>query len=130
MSPEPAPLRALLSPLRDENAFLSVSYFSAPFLGKLTALLEAHYADERFSACDMSRLLCLCSMQAYRKVKKHTGFSPGHYILHFRLAKALHLLRNTDLSICEIAWQTGFMSQSYFARAFRKVYGAPPRFMR
>ncbi len=126
----PASQPASFSPVRNEGLVLPVSYFSSPFLHRLTALLEEHYADERFGAGKLSRLLCLCSMQVYRKVKRDTGLSPGHYILQFRLSKALDLLQSTDLTIGEIAWRTGFGSQNYFARSFRKRYGVPPRLMR
>lgn len=103
---------------------------SESFLHKLNVLLNAHYDDEHFGACQLSRLLHLCPMQTHRKVKKYTGMSPGRYILHFRLEKSLYLLQHTELRIGEIAWQTGFCSQSYFARAFRQVYGLSPHCIR
>jgi transcriptional regulator GlxA family with amidase domain len=49
----------------------------------------------------------------------------GHY-LQLRLSRARQLLRETSLSIMEIALATGFSSASQFARAFRRAYESSP----
>jgi transcriptional regulator GlxA family with amidase domain len=49
-----------------------------------------------------------------------------HYMT-LRLARARQLLRETSLSMLEIALATGFASASQFARAFRREFGHPPR---
>jgi len=43
-----------------------------------------------------------------------------------RLERSLLLLARTDLSVQEIAADTGFVSPFHFSRSFRAVYGAPP----
>ena len=57
---------------------------------------------------------------------KYTGFSPIQYLNRRRLEAACQLLRDTDLSVSDIAGSTGFSSQSYFTQAFRKFYGITP----
>jgi AraC-like DNA-binding protein len=37
------------------------------------------------------------------------------------------LLKNTDLSISEIAVAVGFEDSNYFSRAFKRSYGLTPR---
>jgi AraC-like DNA-binding protein len=44
-------------------------------------------------------------------------------LLHDR---ARRLLRNTNLSVKEIAFQLGYDSQNYFSRAFKKAEGVSP----
>lgn len=69
-------------------------------------------------------------MQVHRKVKKHTGQTPGKLLLLFRLSKAKDLLRTTELGVGEIAWQTGFSSHAAFSRAFHRTYHCSPSQLR
>jgi two-component system response regulator YesN len=49
------------------------------------------------------------------------------YITRVRLTQALRLLRETELSVAEIAASAGFSDQSYFDRRFRRAFGKTPR---
>lgn len=53
-------------------------------------------------------------------------FSFGDYIRKLRIEKALHLLDNSNHSLAEIAYLTGFSDQSHFTRIFKKVTGKNP----
>ncbi len=52
---------------------------------------------------------------------RHTGKGPVSHLNELRIEKAKELLRNTNLSISEIAASTGFNSQMYFSIAFKKA---------
>ena len=56
----------------------------------------------------------------------HTGLSPHQYLLEFRLVRARNLLVETELSIKEIARQTGFKDELYFSRLFRQRLNLSP----
>ena len=56
----------------------------------------------------------------------HTGLSPHQYLLEFRLVRARNLLVETELSIKEIARQTGFEDELYFSRLFRQRLNLTP----
>lgn len=56
----------------------------------------------------------------------HTGLSPHQYLLELRILRARNLLAETELSIKEIALQTGFEDEHYFSRLFRKKLNLPP----
>jgi transcriptional regulator GlxA family with amidase domain len=58
--------------------------------------------------------------------KKHTGVSPGQYHLHLRLMRAKELLLATDMSIKQVAYETGFESIHYFSRLYKSKMGVPP----
>ncbi len=49
------------------------------------------------------------------------------YRLDLRLSMAKQLLDETDLTIAEIAYKTGFDSRDGFARCFRKKFHLSPR---
>lgn len=62
--------------------------------------------------------------------KKISGQSPHEYHLTLRLEKAKELLHSTSLNINEIAYQTGFDSEYYFSKFFKKKVGISPKFYR
>lgn len=49
-----------------------------------------------------------------------------HFALKLRMKEAMHLLKNTDLSIKEIAYQIGYSSPPSFSSAFKKEMGVNP----
>ena len=61
-----------------------------------------------------------------RRFKQATGLSPQAYLQNLRVASAKDLLRHSNLSIGEIAWQVGLHDVSYFSQLFRKHSGMPP----
>jgi AraC-like DNA-binding protein len=63
----------------------------------------------------------------FRKAFKEViGTSPGQYHLNLKIEKACQLLRETPLSVSEIAYKTGFESEFYFSRIFKKKMTVPP----
>ena len=55
------------------------------------------------------------------------GVSPRAYLIQCRLAQAQHLLITTDLSVLDVALESGFGSSSRFFAAFRERHGCSPR---
>jgi AraC-like DNA-binding protein len=51
---------------------------------------------------------------------------PHRYLLTRRIERASALLRDTDLPITEIAFQTGWNSLGTFGRTFRDITGESP----
>jgi len=95
-------------------------------IGAAIGYLEDHYADP-ISVEQLTRIAGMSESSLLRAFKQATGRSPTHYLLALRLRRARHLLRNTNLNITEIAFQTGFNDSNYFARQFRKGIGVSPR---
>lgn len=58
--------------------------------------------------------------------KYFDDLSFGDYIRKLRIDRAVQLLRDTDHSLSEIAYLTGFSDQSHFTRIFKKVVGQNP----
>jgi transcriptional regulator GlxA family with amidase domain len=61
-----------------------------------------------------------------RSFKDAFGLPPHRYLLTRRLERAKALLRDTDLSITDIAFRTGWKSLGTFGRIFRDVTGESP----
>jgi AraC family transcriptional regulator len=63
-------------------------------------------------------------LRMFRAATEHT---PHQYFLRLRIEKAQSLMKKRSLRIIDIAESCGFMSQSQFSRAFRRVVGVTPR---
>ncbi|NRF67688.1 helix-turn-helix transcriptional regulator [Aquincola sp. S2] len=61
-----------------------------------------------------------------RSFKQAFGLPPHRYLLTRRIERATALLRDTDLPITEIAFQTGWGSLGTFGRTFRDITGDSP----
>lgn len=61
-----------------------------------------------------------------RSFKEAFGIPPHRYLLTRRIERATSLLRDSDLSITEIAFQTGWRSLGTFGRVFRDITGETP----
>lgn len=62
-----------------------------------------------------------------RAFKETIGVSPGQYHLNMRVEKACKYLKETGLTITEIAYDLGFTSEFYFSRIFKKKMGMSPK---
>jgi AraC-like DNA-binding protein len=58
--------------------------------------------------------------------KKYNGIAPGQYLLQLRIQSAKRLLVNASMTVKEIAFATGFESQFYFSKMFKKHVGTSP----
>jgi transcriptional regulator GlxA family with amidase domain len=65
-----------------------------------------------------------------RSFKQAFGIPPHRYLLTRRIERATALLRDSDLPITEIAFQTGWQSLGTFGRTFRDVTGENPSALR
>lgn len=62
----------------------------------------------------------------YRLFMKHISVPPNEYLTRYRIQKASLLLKNSNLSVGEAAYSTGFSDQLYFSRVFKKYKGVSP----
>lgn len=75
---------------------------------------------------EMARRLGTSYSNFRRTFREHTGIGPHQYRLHLKIGHARDLLLNTDLSIKEIAFRSGFEEEQYFCRFFKKTMGKTP----
>lgn len=58
--------------------------------------------------------------------KQVTGLSPKQYIINVRLTQARNLLINSNLTIDEVAVETGFSNRYHFSKSFSAMFNVPP----
>ena len=61
-----------------------------------------------------------------RYFKQHTRKTYLNFLNEIRLQKATELLRTTELSVAQIAYEVGFNNLSNFNRTFKLVKGSTP----
>lgn len=54
------------------------------------------------------------------------GMPPAEFVLHRRLLQAVKLLAKSTVPVKDVSIQCGFPDPNYFAKVFRRVYGASP----
>jgi transcriptional regulator GlxA family with amidase domain len=103
-SQDPALLRRLLR-AKDRMDVASHEEWPVDRLARISRVSQAHFA---------------------RSFKEAFGVPPHRYLLTRRIERAKTLLRDTDLSITDIAFQTGWKSLGTFGRIFRDITGESP----
>jgi len=96
------------------------------FLQKIRTLIEEHLDDSEFGINELCHSLFLSRMQVHRKLKALTNRSASHVIRSIRLQNAKKLLKTTELTISEIAYDTGFNDPNHFSRVYKEKYGVTP----
>ena len=102
--PDPHLLRRLLR-AKDRMDVASHEEWPVARLARVSRVSQAHFA---------------------RSFKDAFGAPPHRYLLTRRIERAKALLRDTELSITDIAFQTGWKSLGTFGRIFRDVTGESP----
>jgi AraC family transcriptional regulator len=99
----------------------------APFqLQRCKDYIEAHLA-QNISLQDLAALVGLSEYHFARMFKHSCGLSPHRYVSERRVALAKRLLQLADLSLSEIAYQSGFSSQAHFSARFKQLTGYSPK---
>ncbi|MBQ8372495.1 MAG: helix-turn-helix transcriptional regulator [Clostridia bacterium] len=94
----------------------------------ISAALDKIHADyaERLTVDGLAALCNVSRFHFCHSFKEAVGETPIAYLNHYRIHVAEALLRSTDKSISEIAWQCGFSDESYFYRCYKSITGTRP----
>lgn len=82
---------------------------------------------EKITLSDIAESANVCNNSCIAIFKKFTNFTPMEYLTNFRLEKACVLLRETDKTVAEIAFDCGFSGGSYFGEVFKRSMGITPK---
>ena len=88
--------------------------------------LEYHYAED-VNFNDVASEFFITPNYLYRRFKEKKNKSVMQYLEEIRMKKAKELLKNTTLSVTEVAARTGYGDPNYFSRIFKKTCGKTPR---
>jgi AraC-like DNA-binding protein len=128
---------ALRAKLLELMVFLSRIYTDADTteahallrVGSVIGALENDFSRD-WKLDDLLKIAHMSRSNLMRVFRKATGQTPIEYLVRLRIQRAMEMLRNSNLSITEIAMEAGFNDSNYFTRQFRRVLGESPRAFR
>lgn len=100
-----------------------------PVVHKVLLLIEQHLTEPG-PVSQAFQFTGLSERQLERRFLRDIGMTPAQYRQMLRLQRAEQLLRNGDLSIQEVALESGFQEASQFARSIKARYGVSPKALR
>jgi AraC family transcriptional regulator, alkane utilization regulator len=96
-----------------------------PHVGRALQLMHADPA-RAWTVEGLAEQAALSRAALAKKFGELVGQAPMHYLAAWRMHLARSLLRDSKLSIGEIAERVGYESEAAFNRAFSRDVGAPP----
>lgn len=115
----------MLTQLLIDKDFPSKINTSADVIEETTAYISEHLCE----TLTLEQLAKRASLSPYyftRIFKKETGYTPHEYIIATRVNHAKFLLKNTNISIKEICFLSGFANESSFCSTFKKWENLTP----
>ncbi len=95
-------------------------------LEKIHAVIEENLHNSDYNIDAIAENLGLSRSAFFKKLKSLTGLAPVDLVKEIRLNKSVELLKNTDMTISEIAFTVGFKEAGYYGKCFRKKYNQTP----
>ncbi len=96
------------------------------FMDTLRQAILKNMSNTKLKMDDLGADMGISRVQLYRKVKAMTGMSPVELLKEMRLQRAMKLLKATDKTVAEVAYEVGFGTPGYFSSCFKKQYGKYP----
>ena len=97
------------------------------FLKWSIQIIEKHLVEADFNLDEFAAEMNISKSVLHRKFKLLVGQTPNQLIKLIRLRKSVEYLQNSELSISEIAYMSGFSQSHYFIKCFKEVYKETPK---
>lgn len=107
---------------RKEN----VAEIDKTFITKFRKVIEDNLIDSDLNVDEIGKNLGLSRVQLYRKIKSLTNYAPNELVRIIRLKAAEQLFINSEKTVSEVAYDTGFTSPSYFTKCFKEYFNESP----
>ena len=95
-------------------------------LGRVVDHIEGAIGRAELGLGELAAVARLSPFHFSRAFKQATGSAPHQFVIARRVRRAQLLLAAGSCSQAQIAYETGFASQSHFASTFRRVTGMTP----
>ncbi len=96
------------------------------YIKEAISFIEQNFQNE-ISIEDIARF-CGLNRSYFGKIfHENIGKTPQEFLISYRMIKAAELLKLTNLPVADIGNAVGYPNQLHFSRAFKNVYGIPPR---
>ncbi|WP_324671236.1 hybrid sensor histidine kinase/response regulator transcription factor [Hymenobacter sp. GOD-10R] len=105
---------------------VDIASSSEKFLNNVVLYIEKNLTNSNFSVEELSEHFGMSRGSMYSRILELTGMPPVEFIRSFKLDRAAVLLRESDLTISEIAYQVGFATPHYFTKSFKAKFSILP----
>ncbi len=112
--------------IRIEPSKIAVSSLDEKLIRKAIEYTEAHMSNPELSVEELSREVGMSRATLYKKILSLTGRSPVEFIRVVRLKRGAQLLKESQLTVSEIAYMVGFNNPKYFRKYFKDEFGVLP----
>ena len=125
---ETAPLTVTASFLKIWSLIYERSEISVPpkknnddliILKNMIGYIQKFYC-QKITLNDIAKAGAVGQSKCCKLFAKYAGTTPNNYLNQYRLHQSFWYLKNTDMTITEIAQTVGFSGSSYYAEIFRK----------
>jgi AraC family transcriptional regulator len=82
--------------------------------------------DKQVSLEDLAACTDLSTSHFSHQFRASMGASPYKYMVTLRIEQSKQMLRNSKLSVLDVALRVGFENQQHFATVFRRIAGVTP----
>ena len=120
-------LYLFLAKLMEEGNMISpvASVTQSNYVIEAIKFIQFNYSTD-ISVDHIANAVGISRSHLYRVFVSNLGQSPIDYLTEYRINEACELLKNTNLSISQVAVSVGFFDQFYFSRVFKKIKKIPP----
>ncbi|MGD8482564.1 MAG: helix-turn-helix domain-containing protein [Gammaproteobacteria bacterium] len=95
-------------------------------LSTLRAVLSAYLQDGPLAIDEVAEMAGISARTLQRRLRQ-AGMSFSELLQQVRFERAASFLRESDVTILEVALQVGYEDPSHFSRAFRRLAGVSPK---
>lgn len=96
------------------------------FLERCIRIIDDNMDNPDFTIQVFSQQIGMSHPSLYKRIKSVSGLTVNVFIRYLRLRKAAELLINTNNTIVEVTYITGFNDMKYFREQFFKLFGMNP----
>lgn len=84
------------------------------------------HLTEKISIAALARESCMSRSTFFQSFKKEFGISPLEFVQKERISKSKLIMADSNLSITDVCYQSGFNHPNYFIKLFKRQEGITP----
>ncbi|NDV95121.1 hybrid sensor histidine kinase/response regulator [Dysgonomonas sp. 521] len=105
---------------------ITITSLDEKLIKKAIQYVEDNISRSELSVEELSGELSMSRVHLYKKILSITGKTPVEFIRIIRLKRAAQYLRESQQTVSEIAYQTGFSNPKFFRKYFKEEFGILP----
>lgn len=104
----------------------NITSFDETFIQSMMSFMEENMTNEDLTVEELAEAMRMSRTVFYKKVKSLLGVSPVDFIKDIRVKRAAQLIEAGNMSLSEVAYNSGFSDPNYFSKCFKKQMGMTP----